>query len=506
MSATHLKSIPSHPTLNLNPSDAALAPAVKNGQSSITNHQSSALTTKSAFLHTLLAAFSFQVAWLIPALAGLTLLYAFFVIKISAHPSARITFRLGFLNGLLVFAPHLAWLWNIFGIAAPCLWSILAFFTAAFVVLIHFYQRRFGTKFMWLAAPILWSGLEYFRSEVYFLKFSWLSVGYAFSEKSGLLPVDSFGVYGTGFIIFLVAGIIVNLRPKKGLYVLSATLVLTTLLANTPPLRIITRPSLPILNIAGIQLEFPPSLEIPKHLDRLLAQYPHAELFVLSEYTFDSAVPQQVRDWCRENQRYLIAGGKDDSVAYNFYNTAFVVGPTGEIIFKQAKSVPIQFFKDGLPAPSQQVWNSPWGKIAIPVCYDLSYRRVMDRFIQAGARAIIVPFMDVTDWGAQQHQLHARIAPLRAREYGIPIFRLGSSGISQHIDATGEVLASLSYPGQEQTLDASLHIPENASLPLDHWLAPFCSILCALFVAFLCLLRSRPGSIGLPFQPSHPQN
>jgi predicted amidohydrolase len=67
--------------------------------------------------------------------------------------------------------------------------------------------------------------------------------------------------------------------------------------------------------------------------------------------------------------------------------------------------VPIQFFKDGLPAASQEVWNSPWGKIAIPVCYDLSYRHVMDRFIAKGAQAIIVPFMDVTDWGAWQHRL-----------------------------------------------------------------------------------------------------
>ncbi len=448
------------------------------------------LATKSALTCSLLASLSFHAAWLFPPLAGLMLLYAVFLIQISAHPSARIAFRLGFLTGLLVFAPHLAWFWNIFGPVSLCLWSILAFFTSAFVLLLHFHRRWIGTKLLWLAVPLLWTGLEYFRSEVYFLKFSWLAVGYAFSEHSGLLPVGFLGTYGTGFVLFLIAALI-STRPLR--FRLSLTfiaLISLALLANVPPFRV-TPPSLPTLDVAGIQLEFPPALEIPKHLDQLIAKHPETELLVLSEYTFDGAVPQQVRDWCRSNQRYLIAGGKDDSAPGNYYNTAFVVGPTGEILFKQAKSVPIQFFKDGLPAPSQEVWNSPWGKIAIPVCYDLSYRSVMDRFIQAGAQAIIVPFMDVTDWGAQQHLLHARVAPLRAREYAVPIFRIGSSGISQNIDSAGRVLDSLPFPGQEQTLTATLRIPPAARLPLDHWLAPACALLSAALLVFTCLQGIR---------------
>jgi apolipoprotein N-acyltransferase len=453
------------------------------------------LTTKAALLYTFLAALSFHIAWLVPAFASFTLLYAFFLIQLSTHPSARIVFRFGFLNGLLVFGPHLAWFWNIFGFAAICLWSVLAFFTAAFVLLFHLWRRRFGAKLIWpiVLASILWTGLEYFRSEVYFLKFSWLATGYAFSEKSGLLPVGALGIYGTGFIIFFTAGILANFAERKSRHVLSIVLVLITLFANITPLHFRSSSAVTRLRVAGIQLEFPPSLEIPRHLDRLIAEYPEAELFVLSEYTFDSAIPQQVRDWCRKNKRYLIAGGKDDSASANFYNTAFVVGPSGEIIFQQAKSVPIQFFKDGLPALSQQVWNSPWGKIAIPVCYDLSYRRVMDRFIDAGAQAIIVPFMDVTDWGAQQHNLHARIGPLRAREYGVPIFRIGSSGISQNIEPTGRVPAALPFPGQEQTLAATLHLPKITRLPLDHWLAPACSILSGAFLAFTCLRPTRMG-------------
>ena len=167
---------------------------------------------------------------------------------------------------------------------------------------------------------------------------------------------------------------------------------------------------------------------------------------MLSEYTFDGPVPAAVKEWCRKNGRYLVVGGKDPAAGGDFYNTAFVVGPDGDIVFRQVKAVPIQFFKDGLPAPEQKLWDSPWGKIGICVCYDLSYTRVTDRLVKLGAEALIVPTMDVVDWGQAQHELHARIAPVRAAEYGLPIFRLASSGISQLVDRAGRVRPRLLVP------------------------------------------------------------
>jgi apolipoprotein N-acyltransferase len=148
------------------------------------------------------------------------------------------------------------------------------------------------------------------------------------------------------------------------------------------------------------------------------------------------------------------------------------VGPDGEIVFRQGKSVPIQFFKDGLPAPKQEVWNSPWGKIGFCVCYDLSYTRVIDPLVKQGAQLIIVPTMDVIDWGVRQHQLHALVAPVRASEYGVPIFRLASSGISQAVDSRGRELATAPFAGEGKSLYASFKLPDHGSLPLDRTLAP----------------------------------
>ncbi|HEV8543149.1 MAG TPA: nitrilase-related carbon-nitrogen hydrolase [Verrucomicrobiae bacterium] len=450
--------------------------------------QDDSIPSLCGFFLALLASAFFQLSFEFPKLNCFILLYACSLIILSRVSSARLAFRFGFLAGFLVFAPQLAWFWKIFGPAALCLWAVLSFFTGAFVATLHTWRSHFGLRFLWLAAPIFWTGLEYFRGELYFLRFSWLSAGYVFSGHAGLLPVGVFGVYGCGFVVFLLAAVAARPSFERTVVHLAVTTLLMAVLTNSAPARLSKDvPGTP-LKVAGIQLEFPPELQVPGYLDRVREKYPDAALLVLSEYTFESIVPKRVRQWCREHRRYLIAGGKKEGDRPGqFYNTAFVVGPTGEIVFEQVKSVPIQFFKDGLPAPEQKVWNSPWGKIAVCVCYDMSYRRVVDRFIRQGAQAMIVPFMDVADWGERQRHLHARVASIRAQEYGIPIFRLGSSGVSQIVDRSGRILASAPYPGQEEIMGGALQISARANLPLDTMLAPVCVVLLAVFICYILI-------------------
>jgi apolipoprotein N-acyltransferase len=229
------------------------------------------------------------------------------------------------------------------------------------------------------------------------------------------------------------------------------------------------------LRVTGIQLEFPTEKEVLVWLTKTAQVYPNTDLFVLSEYTLEGAVPESLKNWCREHHHYLVVGGKEQA-GNDFYNTAFVISPDGKIVFRQVKSVPIQFFKDGLPAPEQKVWDSPWCKLGICICYDLSYRRVTDRLVELGAEALIVPTMDVIDWGRHQHELHARIGPVRAAEYELPIFRLASSGISQAIDRSGQILGSAPCPGEAAVLTATLPLQPHGRTPLDRWFAPLCTV------------------------------
>jgi apolipoprotein N-acyltransferase len=420
--------------------------------------------------------------------------YAFCLVRLADQPTVRRAFYLGLAAGFLCYAPQLYFFWLLFGPAAIALWTVIAFWIALFAAIVCGSIRRWGkTRALWLV-PVVWTGLEYFRSELYYLKFSWLNIGYALPAWFSFLGN---GMYGLGFLIFATAVVFVFILWRSKM-ALAVALLMGLLFLLAASITWAERGSLP-LQIAGIQMEFPSPGGLSEALDKTLARNPDARIFVLSEYTLDGPVPDFLKQWCREHARFLVVGGKDPVGTNDYYNTAFVVGTNGEIVFHQAKCTPIQFFKDGLPAPTQEVWNSPWGKIGVCICYDLSYTRITDRLVKEGAQLLIVPTMDVEDWGRHQHELHARVAPVRAAEYGIPIFRLASSGISQAVTGSGRVVAKTSFPGSLDILSAQLRLPARGSLPLDRFLAPVCTSITAVVMLILLVLdwqdkRTRPKS------------
>lgn len=430
---------------------------------------------------------AFHLAYHNQALALMIVFYLLAVASLLRLPSNRQAFYFGLLVGFGVYAPPLEFFWTIFGAGAVVLWLVLAFWHGLFLFAARQCRVRFGWHAAVLLLPFLWTGIEYFRSEVYHLRFSWLGVGFAFSDSTLYSPFKWLGVYGIGFLLMtLVSGIL--LAERRRMLVGSSMVVATAgALMLTPTNEGSTGEVARTVRVAGVQIEFPGEAELLTALDRLADREPNAELIVLSEYTFSAGVPDDVKEWCRRNQRYLVGGGRDELAEGKFFNTAFVVGPTGEIEFKQAKSVPIQFFEDGEAAVQRKVWESPWGRLGIGICYDLSYRDVMDEFVRQGAEALIVPTMDVQDWGKEQHDLHARVAPMRSMEYGIPIVRIASSGVSQLTTPGGEVTATAPYPGQHRIIAGDLKLTGPGVVPVDRILAPFACVLTFGLLGFLFL-------------------
>lgn len=404
-----------------------------------------------------------------PFLMGIYLACLFLLGRVA---TARQAFWLGMGLGLAIYAPHLAFFWVIFGPAAASLWGVLAFWIAAFLLVHRAARRRLGPLWSALLAPFLWLGLEYFRSELYPLRFSWLSVGFAFSDSPQLATFARLGVYGIGFALMAAVAVVAMLPRWAAVGAGVLGLGVLAWFANLPASNDSPPAGTAAIRVAGMQMEFPAELEVPLSLDLLKRTQPDAELLALSEYTFSETLPARVRDWCRKNSRHLIVGAKDVLDPKKFYNTAFVVGPDGNVVFQQAKSVPIQFMNDGLPAPEQKVWKSPWGRLGLAVCYDLSYTRVMDRLVKLGAQALVIPTMDVTQWGAYEHRLHARVAPMRAAEHGLAILRVTSSGISQLVDGRGTVRGFVPFPGEKAILAGDLPLAQIGRLPFDRHLAP----------------------------------
>jgi apolipoprotein N-acyltransferase len=337
----------------------------KTGMSSISRSLTRPLGWNMALIFIAAATACFQVAYVPNSFAPLHLFilgYVICLIQLARLKTSRQSFYAGLATGFLCIAPQLTCFWNIFGPGAIVLWLILAFWIGAFTGLTHAALERFGKVWVVVLIPVFWMGLEYFRSELYYLKFSWLNIGYALGDFQ-IFEIHSFGMYGVGFLIALCAGLFLVLRWYVAMGAMLGIILITCFLPATD----IGRQPRPALHIAGVQMEFPNERDIPPALDATLAQYTNADMIVLSEYTLDGPVPNSLKDWCRARRRYLVVGGKDPAPKNNYYDSAFVVGPNGEIVFRQVKSVPIQFFKDGLPAPEQKIWDSPWGKIGFCV-------------------------------------------------------------------------------------------------------------------------------------------
>lgn len=406
---------------------------------------------------------------------------------------ARAAFYFGLAIGFAVYAPQLGFFWGIFGPAALLLWGILAFWVGLFLTFGQALNARLNPTMMVFVLPVLWTGLEFFRCELYYLRFAWLTPGAALSPSLPSAATANLGIYGLSAVSFLGAAVVHGLRGKlrrTGLMAVAILLAFASVNWTTP-----RAPR--SLRVGGAQTGSLAETDLPAVLNRMLAAHPDTELLVLPEYTLLDGPDESLRAWCRQNRRHLIVGGRDACPDGSFYNTAFVIDATGEIVFRQVKSVPIQFFTDGKPAPSQALWNSPWGRIGIAICYDLSYSRVIDALIQQGAELLVIPTMDAASWGEYQHRLHARMAPLRAAEYQVPIVRVASSGISQWVDRAGAVVASAPCSEDLHWVVAQVEIRGAGRRPWDRWWGPICTAVTGLLIAWLALPRTLRSRLSL---------
>jgi apolipoprotein N-acyltransferase len=453
--------------------------------------QKTGLSWRRATLLSLTGVAAFHLAFDLRHAGFLIAVFLFCLFELSKLSTSRRAFYAGLAIGLAVYGPQLAFFWTIFEGGALTLWLVLAAWLALFLVIARQCRVHLGRLAAAGLIPCVWTGLEYFRSELYYLRFSWCGAGYAFADH--FHPFGRLGVYGIGWVLMLIIAA-VSLLPRRPAVVAGGGLLLALAMVNgMPPGRSLPAPGdTRDLRVAAVQMEFPLPQQVRLALDRAIRAYPQAQLLVLSEYTFDGPVPELVKQWCRKHRRYLVASGKAYVSTARFYDTAFVVGPDGRVVFQQAKSVPIQLFQDGLAARQQRVWNSPWGKIGIAVCYDLSYRRVTDRLIRLGAQALIIPAMDLAEWGKRQHELNARVTPVRAAEYGVPILRVASSGVSQLVDAQGTVRATAPFGGAGAILGGVLRLGRPGVLPFDALLAPVCVAITGLLIAgFILAWRAR---------------
>lgn len=435
------------------------------------------------------AVISFHTASTWPFFSALMVVFFYCLIKASQKGCSRRNFYLGLVIGMGIYSWQLRFFINIFSGAAVILWLVLSLWVGMFMMLVNHFQRRRSISWTCLLITCTWVSLEYIRGELYFLKFTWATPGLAFSSLPGNSLLGALGVYGISGLCVALASCSLFFSKKHQFFWLTGATLGLGLITNTQITEETNNGDLQTkINIGGLHLENPGSISSLKTLDQFLVNHPGTDLILLAEYSFFGPPPQPILDWCQDKKIHMVVGGTQPLENDNYYNTAFVISPEGKVVFKQVKSVPIQFFNDGLPATNQEVWHSPWGPIGICICYDLSYTRVTDQLIRKGAHMILVPTLDELHWGESQHKLHARIAPMRTTEYRVPIVRVGACGISQAVNHNGQIIDSTKFPGKEATLYAELETSTSSRIPWDRYLVWLCIGMIGfdLFRHFIC--------------------
>ena len=299
----------------------------------------------------LAAILSFHLAYSIENCQILIVVFLYCLFRLANVQTSRRAFYIGLGIGLAIYAPQLNFFWKIFQAGAIPLWLILSFWLGLFLLLGRACVARFGLVGWACATPFVWTGLEYFRSELNYLRFSWLSAGYVFSDSSSLHYWACYGVYGIGFVLMTLAAFLGVVRtPGWSGRILAGTvaalLLLYPVLAPAPQ-----NSARPSFRVTGVQLEFPSPAEAVLALDQAIDKFPDTDLLVLSEYTFNGPIPELIKKWCRKHRKYLVAGGEDPSQARSIITRHSWSTPRARLFFGRPNASPSSFSRMGCPLP-----------------------------------------------------------------------------------------------------------------------------------------------------------
>ena len=179
----------------------------------------------------------------------------------------------------------------------------------------------------------------------------------------------------------------------------------------------------------------------------------------------DGPSSEAITKACRETKAYAIVGFIEAD-GDKFYNAAMLVGPDGVVGSYRKVHMPfigIDRFLNPGDRPFQ-VFELPFGKVGINICYDISFPESARVLKLMGAELIAL----ITNWPTAAWRSPAFVANTRALENHVfyaAVDRVGAErgwqfiGRSKVIDCNGDTLAEAG-PDAEELLVASVDLQE----------------------------------------------
>jgi len=182
-----------------------------------------------------------------------------------------------------------------------------------------------------------------------------------------------------------------------------------------------------------------------------------SQMDVVVEALGQGRLQEQCQQWAKTVGCYLIAGTLPLRVEGQVYATLCVYNPEGELETYYHKNHLFSvmtpngmayrestFFTAGT---ASVIWQSPWGKVGLAICFDLRFPAMFRNYAQQGVRLIILPAAFTQETGeAHWHTLvraraiENQMMILAVNQVGEHELCLQSYGHSLLVGAWGEVL------------------------------------------------------------------
>ncbi len=398
-----------------------------------------------------------------------------------------------YLAGAAFFGILLWWL-HLFGMSVWALAvGVLSFVFLAWGLLA---QRlgRLGTSSRVLGVAVLWAALEWLRGLGRF-GFSWGWLGYSQSPVLELMPVArALGTVGLSFLMVLANAALAEAAvsalgsPRPARDVLRGLAWLAAVAAALLGARVwvagLQPPDGPVVRVAVVQGSAHGPLR-PEQVNIPLTREEQARaLRVYEELTLEaardrpalvvwpeSAIPgspeqdpwiaERMAEIAQRAQAWLIAGGPRYDAEGRIYNSAYLYGPSGNLITHYDKVHLVPFgeyvpgrawlpfldryhvrevcFTPGVVHPVIQAGTTL--AVGPMICFESTFPTIAWGLARRGAQGLVVITNDAWFGHTAAAAQHRQIAVLRAAETGLWVFRGASTGISSVISPEGRVVS-----------------------------------------------------------------
>lgn len=312
------------------------------------------------------------------------------------------------------------------------------------------------------AIAALWTGIERTHGP---LGFAWLDLGNAGIDMPLLMrlaPVS--GVYGLSFAFALLAcalALVALRRPRRELVWLVVLLALPLLpaLPNPGAGTISARVVQPNVDTEGDWTEA--RLATLEQQMRSLSYAPGVDLIVWPEIPapFYPATPEfhrYVAQVAHDSNVPMLFGGVAKTLAGSPLNSAFLIGPAGEVRdrYDKVKLVPFGEFvpepfgfvnritseiSDFVPGSRIVIFNADSHRIGAFICYESAFPDLVRQFTKSGAEVLVNLSNDGYFGTSAAREQHLSLVRMRAAENERWILRATNDGITAVVDSSGRV-------------------------------------------------------------------